>query len=66
MGHGGYLYLNTFHHHLDGDAKPTISQAGPTNALMTFINNQQIRDFTGLIKLLLFYFVIFRKFIVRH
>lgn len=66
MGHGGYLYLNKLHHRLDGDAKPTTTQAGPTNALMTFINNQQIRDLTGLIKLLLFYFVIFRKFIVRH
>lgn len=65
IGHGGYLYLNKLHHHLGGDARP-ISQAGPTNALTMLICNQQIRDLTGLVNLLLFCFVIFRKFIVRH
>lgn len=65
--HGGYLYLNNLHHQLDGDAaRPTTSQTGPTKALTMFIHNVQIRDLTGLIKLLLFYFVVFRKFIVRH
>lgn len=66
LSHGGYLYRNKLYRHLDGDAKLT-SQTWSTNALTTsFIQNQQIRDLASLINVLLFCFLIFRKFIVRH
>ena len=64
IGHGGYHYLNKLHH-LDGRAKPT-SQGGLTSALTMLIHNQQIRDLTGLVNVLLFCFLIFRKLVARH
>ena len=66
-GHGGYLYLSKLHRYLSGDEKNSVVRAKPVESLtVRFLHYQQVRDFSGLINILVLCFIIFRKFVTRH
>lgn len=64
-GHEGYLYLSKLHRYLGGDENSVIRAKLVDSLTMRHSYSQQVRDFTGLVNILVLCFVLFRKFIVR-
>ena len=64
------MYLDKLHHYLSGGSSNTNSEVDHgmhINSLTVFLSHyQQIRDVSSFINILVFCFMVYRKFFARH
>ena len=64
-GHGEYLYLSGIRSSLSGDTISVVQAKRVTSLTVFMPYYQQIQDVSGLVNVLVFCYIIYRKFITR-